>query len=137
MKVINDQHKFWSIFSIKVNIFNDNINNVEKRLIKSFDNFILFEVFKMNKFSYDIMIDIINVKIKIFIFVIIINSKTFNNDIFILIFNLITFKDKKDFAFMLDDFNFKTFILIVNEDNKIFIIKAIAGNNEIVNIIMN
>ena len=38
---------------------------------------------------------------------------------------------------MLDDFNFKIFILIVNEDNKIFIIKTIAKNDEIVNIVIN
>ena len=102
-----------------------------------FDDFILFEIFKINRFLCDVMINTINVKIKIFIFVIIINSKTFNNNIFILIFNLITFKNKKDFAFILDDFNFKIFILIVNEDNKIFIIKTIAGNDEIVNIVIN
>ena len=83
------------------------------------------------------MIDIINIKIKIFIFVIIINSKTFNNNIFILIFNLIPFKHKEDFVFMFNNFNFKTFILIVHKDNKIFIIKAIAGNDEIINITMN
>ena len=38
---------------------------------------------------------------------------------------------------MLDDFNFKTFILIINENNKIFIIKAIAINDKIVNIVIN
>ena len=39
---------------------------------------------------------------------------------------------------MLDDFNFKMFILIIiNKDNKIFIIKTIAENNKIVNIVMN
>ena len=83
------------------------------------------------------MINTINIKIKVFIFVVIINSKTFNNNIFILIFNLITFKNKEDFAFMLDDFNFKMFILIVNKNNKIFIVKTIAKNNKIANIIMN
>ena len=125
------------IFSIKINIFNNNVNNVEKRLIKLFDNFILFEIFKIKKLLYDIIIDIINVKIKIFIFVIIINSKTFNYNFFILIFNLITLKNKKDFVFIFNDFNFETFILIVNKNNKIFIIKMIAGNDKIVNIIMN
>ena len=54
-----------------------------------------------------------------------------------LIFNLITFENKKHFVFIFNDFNFKTFILIVNENNKIFIIKAIARNDEIVNIVMN
>ena len=78
-----------------------------------------------------------NIEIKIFIFVIIINSKTFDNNIFMLIFNLITFKNKKDFVFMFDDFNLKTFISIVNENNKIFIVKAISKSNEIVNIIIN
>ena len=53
-----------------------------------------------------------------------------------LIFNLITFENKKDFVFMFDDFNFKMFILIINENNKVFIVKAIAGNNKIANIIM-
>ena len=76
-----------------------------------------------------------SVKVKVFIFVVIINSKTLNDDIFILIFNLITFKNKEDFAFMFDDFNFKAFILIVNEI--IFVVKMIAKNDEIVNIVMN
>ena len=56
---------------------------------------------------------------------------------FILIFNLITLEDKKDFAFIFNNFNLKTFILIINENNKIFIIKAIAESDEIVNIIIN
>ena len=55
---------------------------LKKRSIKSFNKFILFEIFKLNKFSRNIIINIINVKVKIFIFVIIINSKTFNNNIF-------------------------------------------------------
>ena len=38
---------------------------------------------------------------------------------------------------MLDDFNFKTFILIINKNDKIFIVKAIAGSDEIVNIVIN
>ena len=83
------------------------------------------------------MINTINIKIKIFVFIIIINSKAFNDNIFILIFNLITLKGKKDFVFIFDNFNFKTFILIVNENDKIFIIKTIVKNNEIVNIIIN
>ena len=78
-----------------------------------------------------------NIKIKIFVFAIIINSKTFNNNIFILIFNLITFKNIKDFVFIFNNFNFKAFILIVNKNNKIFIVKAIAGNDKIVNIVIN
>ena len=91
----------------------------------------------MNKFLRDIIINTINIKIKFFIFVIIINSKMFNNNIFVLIFNLITFENKKDFVFMLDDFNLKTFILIINKNNIIFIIKTFAENNEIVNIVIN
>ena len=61
----------------------------------------------------------------------------FDDDIFMLIFNLITFEDKEDFVFMFNNFNFKTFILIINENNKIFIVKTIAGNNEIINIVVN
>ena len=95
-------------------------------MIKSFDDSILFKILKMNKFSYNVMINTINIKIKIFIFVVIINSKTFNDNIFILIFNLITFEDKKDLVFMLNNFNLKTFISIINENNKIFIFKAIS-----------
>ena len=83
------------------------------------------------------MINIMNIKIKVFIFIIIINSKTFNNNIFILIFNLITLENKEDFVFILNNFNLKIFILIVNENDKIFIIKTIAGNDEIVNIVIN
>ena len=83
------------------------------------------------------MIDTMNIKIKIFVFVIIINSKTFNNNIFILILNLITFENKKDFVFMLDNFNLETFILIINENNKIFIVKTIAKSDEIANIVIN
>ena len=130
IKIINDQYKFQLIFLIIINVFNDNVNNIKKRLIKSFNDLILFEIFKMNKFSRDIIIDTINVKIKIFIFVVIINSKTFNNDIFILIFNLITLKSRKDFVFIFDNFNFKAFILIVNKDNKIFIVKTISRNDK-------
>ena len=137
VKIIDDQYKFWLIFLIKINVFNNNVNNVEKRLIKSFNDLILFEVFKMNKFSRDVIINTMNIKVKIFIFVIIINSKTFNNNIFVLIFNLITFKSKKDFIFIFNDFNLKAFILIVNENNKIFIVKTIAKNDEIVNIVIN
>ena len=91
----------------------------------------------MNKFSRDIIIDMINIKIKIFVLVIIINSKTFNDDIFMLIFNLITFENKKDFVFMFNNFNLKTFILIVNKNNKIFIIKTISRSDKIANIIIN
>ena len=83
------------------------------------------------------MINTMSVKVKVFIFIIIINSKTFNNNIFILIFNLITLENKKDFVFIFDNFNLKAFILIVNENNKIFIIKATAGSDKIVNIVMN
>ena len=83
------------------------------------------------------MIDTMNIKIKIFVFVIIINSKTFNNNIFMLILNLITFENKKDFVFMLDNFNLETFILIINENNKIFIVKTIAKSDEIANIVIN
>ena len=83
------------------------------------------------------MINTMNIKIKIFIFIIIINSKTFNDNIFILIFNLITLENKKDFAFIFNNFNFKTFILIVNENNKIFIVKTIARSDEIANIVIN
>ena len=54
-----------------------------------------------------------------------------------LIFNLKTLENKKDFVFMFDDFDFKTFILIVNEYKKIFIIKMISRNDEIANIVMN
>ena len=106
-------------------------------MIKSFDDFILFEIFKINKLSHNVIINTINIKIKIFVFIIIINSKTFNDNIFMLIFNLITFKDKEDFIFIFNNFNLKTLISIINENNKIFIIKAIARNNEIANIIMN
>ena len=91
----------------------------------------------MNKFSRDIMINIINVKIKIFVFVVIINSKAFFNNIFILIFNLITFKDKKDFILIFDNFNFKAFISIINENNKIFVFKMILKSDKIANIVIN
>ena len=91
----------------------------------------------MNKLLYNVIIVIINVKIKILVFIIIINSKTFNNNIFILIFNLITLKNKKDFAFIFNNFNFKTFILITNKNNKIFIVKAISKSDKIINIIIN
>ena len=83
------------------------------------------------------MIDTINIKIKIFILAVIINSKTFDDDIFMLISNLITLEDKENFAFMLDNFNFKAFVLIVNEDDKVFIFKTISESDEIVNIAMN
>ena len=91
----------------------------------------------MNKFLCDVIIDTVNIKIKVFIFIVIINSKTFNDDIFILIFNLITLENKKDFVFIFNNFNFKTFILIINENNKIFIVKTIMKNDKIVNIIIN
>ena len=106
-------------------------------MIKLFDDFILFEIFKMNKFSRDVIINTMNIKIKILIFVIIINSKTFDNDIFILIFNLITFENKENFAFIFNNFNFKIFILIINENDKIFVVKMISKNDKIVNIVMN
>ena len=54
-----------------------------------------------------------------------------------LISDLITLEDKKDFAFIFDNFDLKTLILIINENNEIFIIKAIFENNEIANIIIN
>ena len=49
---------------IKINIFNNNINNIKKRLIKSFDDFILFEILKINKLLYNVIINTINIKIK-------------------------------------------------------------------------
>ena len=50
---------------------------------------------------------------------------------------MITLKDEEDFIFIFNNFNFKAFILIINEDNKIFVIKIIAENDEIVNIVIN
>ena len=54
-----------------------------------------------------------------------------------LVFNLITFEDKKDLVFIFDNFNFKTLILIVNENDKIFVFKTILKNDEIVNVAVN
>ena len=54
-----------------------------------------------------------------------------------MISDLITLKDKKDFVFMFDDFDLKAFILIINENNEIFIIKATFESDEIINIVMN
>ena len=54
-----------------------------------------------------------------------------------LISNLITFKDKKDFVFMFHNFDLKALISIINENNKIFIVKAISESDKIADIVIN
>ena len=48
IKIVNNEYKFRLIALIKISIFNNNINYIEERLIKSFDNFILFRVFRLS-----------------------------------------------------------------------------------------
>ena len=77
------------------------------------------------------------IEVIIFVFLIIINAKIMNFEIAPLIASLITFKDKKNLTFMLNDFYFRTFILIIKKGHKVFIIMMITKCYEIINVEMN
>ena len=95
MKTIYHKYQFKSIFLIQINVFDNSTHYIKKCLIKSFDDFVLFEVFKNNRFSRYVLICAMIIEVIIFIFFIIINAKTMNFEIAFLIGSLITFKDKK------------------------------------------
>ena len=105
-KITCNKYQLGSIFSIQINIFNNNIYYIEKYLIKSFNDFVLFEIFKNNKLLKYILIYIITIEVIIFVFFIIIDSKIINFKIVFLISSLITLKNKKSFAFILNNFHF-------------------------------
>ena len=48
MKIVNNKYKFRLIALIKISIFNNNINYIEERLIKSFNNLILFKILRLS-----------------------------------------------------------------------------------------
>ena len=125
------------VFSIQINVVNNNIYNIEKCLIKLFDDFVLFEVFKNNKFSKYVLICTMIIEIIIFVFFIIIDAEITNSKITFPILNLITFENKKNLIFMFNDFHFRLFILIIKKDNKIFIVIIITGCNKIINVEIN
>ena len=136
-KIIYHKYQFKSIFSIQINVFDDDIHYVKKCLIKSFDGSVLFEIFKNNKFSRYVLICAMTIEIIIFIFFIVINAKTTNFKIIFLIVSLITFEDKKNLIFLFNDFHFRAFILIIKKNNEIFVIIMITRYYEIINIEMN
>ena len=59
------------------------------------------------------MLSTIDVEIIIFIFFIIVNLKITNFNIIIFILSLIALKSKKDLTFILNNLDFKAFILII------------------------
>ena len=107
------------------------------RLVKSFNDVVLFEIFKNNKLSRYVLIYTIIIKVMIFVLLIIIDAKITNFKIASLISNLITFENKKSFIFMFNDFHFQTFISIIKKNNEIFIVIIITKCNKIINIKMN
>ena len=106
MKIICNKYQFKLIFLIQINFFDNNIYYIEKRLIKSFNDFILFGIFKNNKFLSYILINIIIIKNIIFIFFFKIEIKTINFNIIFLILNLKASKNKKNFIFIFNNFHF-------------------------------
>ena len=48
IKIVNNEYKFRLIALIKINILNNNTNYIEERLVKLFDNLILFEILKLS-----------------------------------------------------------------------------------------
>ena len=59
------------------------------------------------------MLNTIDIEIIIFIFFIIVSLKIINFNIIILISSLITLKSEKDLIFILNNLNFKAFILVI------------------------
>ena len=137
MKIIYRKYQFKSIFSIQINVFDDDIYYIEKCLIKSFDGSVLFGVFKNNKFSRYVLICAMTIEIIIFILFIVINAKTTDFEIAFLIANLITLEDKENLILLFNDFHFRTFISIIKKNNEIFIIIMITKCYKIINIEMN
>ena len=112
-KIIDDENKFNSIILIQFKIFNNYVNYIKKCLIKSFNNVIRFRIFKLKKFSHDFTIDTINIKDIIFIFFIIINIKTIDFNIIMLVASLITFKNEKDIIFKFNDLGYRALNSII------------------------
>ena len=136
-KIIYRKYQFRSILSIQISVFNNNIHYAEKRLIKSFDNFILFEVFKDNRFSRYILICAMIIEVIIFVLLIVISAKITDFKIAPLIASLITLEDEKNLIFLFNDFHFRALISIIKENNKIFIVIMITRCYEIINVKMN
>ena len=136
-KIICRKYQFKSIFSIQINVFDDNIHYIEKCLIKSFDDFVLFEVFKDNKLLRYVLICAIIIEIIIFVLLIIISAKIMNFKIVFLITSLITLEDKENLIFMFNDFHFQTLISIIEKNHEIFIFIMIIKCYEVINVEMN
>ena len=136
-KIICRKYQFKSIFLIQINVFDDNIYYVEKRLFKSFDDFVLFEIFRNNRFSRYVLICAIIIEVIIFVFFIIIDIKTTNFEIVFLITSLIALKSEKNLIFIFNNFHFRALISIIKENYEIFIVIIITECNEITNIEMN
>ena len=126
-----------SIFLIQINVFDDDIHYVEKCLIKSFDDFVLFEVFKNNKISRYVLTCAMIIEIIIFVLFIIIDAKITNFEIVFLISNLITFKNRESLIFIFNNLYFRMVILIIKKDNEIFVVIIISRYNEIINVKIN
>ena len=59
------------------------------------------------------MLNIIDVEIVVFIFLIIVSLKITNFSVIIFILSLITLKSEKDLTFTLNNLDFKAFILVI------------------------
>ena len=136
-KIIYRKYQFKSIFLIQINVFDNDIHHVEKCLIKSFDDSVLFEILKNNRFSKYVLICAMIIKVIIFVFFIVINAKITNFKIVFLIASLITLKDKKNLIFLFNDFHFRALISIIKKNNEIFIIIIITKCYKIINVEMN
>ena len=136
-KIIYRKYQFRSIFSIQINVFDNNIHHIKKCLIKLFDDFVLFGILKNNKLSKYVLIRAMTIEIIIFIFFIIISAKIINFKIVFLIASLITFEDKKNLIFIFNDLHFRALILIVEKNHEIFIIIMITKCYKIINVEMN
>ena len=135
-KIICRKYQFRSIFLIQLNVFDDDIYYAKKCLIKSFDDFVLFEVFRNNRLSKYVLICVIIIEIIIFIIFIIINAKTINFKIVFLIASLIAFQDKKK-KIIFNNLHFRAFISIIKKGHKIFVVIMITRCYEIINIEIN
>ena len=48
IKIVSDEYEFRLIALIKINIFNNNINYIKERLVKLFDDSILFKISRLS-----------------------------------------------------------------------------------------
>ena len=110
---------------------------MEEVLVELFNNSILLKVSRSNQLLSNIIIVTINIKLVVLKFPLIIDFKASNSNVIILIFSLKALKSEKDFAFLINNLDFRALILIIQKDNKVFIAIATTRSNRIIDITIN